>query len=170
MTGLPASGKSTIAKALALRMNGLIIDKDIVRASLFAPEDIEYSDEQDDFIIGIIFQLVKHLLSRDPDRTIILDGRPYGRRYQREVLYKRVKEMDAKLKIIECICSDESARKRLEASILTDQHLAGNRDFSLYQRLKKHWEKIEKEHLVLNTDENDQKVCVQMALEYLVGE
>ena len=48
MAGLPGSGKSTVARALAERLPATVLDKDVIRAALFAPAHVEYSRVQDD--------------------------------------------------------------------------------------------------------------------------
>ncbi len=167
MAGLPAAGKSVIAKGLAKASGALILDKDEIRASLLGPEDIQYSREQDDFIMDIIFRLMKHLLLMDPDRSIIIDGRPFSRRYQREYLYKAAEESKTVLKVIECICSEESARNRLDKALRSNEHLAGNRNLELYRSMKDNWEEIKKPHLVVDTDNNNEDDCIKMASEFI---
>ncbi len=49
MAGLPGTGKSTLARTLAAKLNGVVLDKDLVRAAVFNEQWIEYSREQDDF-------------------------------------------------------------------------------------------------------------------------
>src|SRR5689334_7010040 len=56
MAGLPGSGKSTVARAIAQRLPGTVLDKDVIRAALFDPARIEYSQEQDDFCQEIMLQ------------------------------------------------------------------------------------------------------------------
>ena len=43
MAGLPGSGKSTVARALAQRIPAAVLDKDIIRAAIFPPAHVEYS-------------------------------------------------------------------------------------------------------------------------------
>ena len=49
MAGLPGTGKSTLARRLAQRLPGAVLDKDVIRAALFEPVHVEYSLAQDDF-------------------------------------------------------------------------------------------------------------------------
>ena len=56
MRGLPGSGKSALARALAQRMNAVVLDKDAVRAALFPGSTTEYTTAQDDFVIGLTSQ------------------------------------------------------------------------------------------------------------------
>jgi len=84
MAGLPGTGKSTLARALAERTSGLVLDKDQIRQALFAPADIEFSTEQDDFCMGVMLETAAYVLGKNPGRHVFLDGRPFSRRYQIE--------------------------------------------------------------------------------------
>ena len=54
MAGLPGTGKTTLARALAERQAATVLNKDEIRAALFSAADIEYSTEQDDLIQQVI--------------------------------------------------------------------------------------------------------------------
>jgi adenylate kinase family enzyme len=82
MAGLPGTGKSTLAKALAQALPGLVLNKDQARAALFPPEEIAYSGLQDDLVVNILLLLAAYYQDRDPQRWLILDGRPFTRQYQ----------------------------------------------------------------------------------------
>ena len=81
MAGLPGTGKSTIAQALAQPLAAMVLDKDRIRAALFPVAEIEYSTEQDDFCMRIMLQVAGYLLQHQQKR-VILDGRTFSRRYQ----------------------------------------------------------------------------------------
>src|SRR5271169_2362760 len=84
MAGLPGTGKSTVARSLAERLPGTVLDKDTIRAALFAPAHVEYSRVQDDFCQKIMLQTAAYLLGRNLSPYVLLDGRTFSRRYQRE--------------------------------------------------------------------------------------
>lgn len=84
MAGLPGTGKSALATALAERLSGTVLSKDTIRHALFSPRDVEYSTEQDDFVMEIMLRAAERILRRDPRRHIFLDGRTFSRRYQIE--------------------------------------------------------------------------------------
>jgi len=161
MAGLPGTGKSTIARELAARVGGTVLDKDQIRASLFAPRDIEYSTEQDDIVMGVMLEVARYIQERDPARRVFIDGRPFARSYQLENVLARAKEMGTDWRILECVCSEESACKRLEAG--SREHPAANRTFELYQRMKVEFEPITLPKIVLDTDQ-PLEMCVQAAL------
>lgn len=167
MAGLPGTGKSTLAQGIAHALSGVALSKDTVRAALFPPELVEYSTEQDDFCMSIVFQVASYMLQKNPDAHVILDGRTFSRHYQLLAVLELATQLDTPLKIIECICSDDTAYKRLTKT--TDgQHPAGNRDYTLYLTIKAHFEPIEEAKLVVNTD-YDLARCLQECLSYVEG-
>lgn len=147
MAGLPGTGKSTLACALAGELGGVVLDKDIVRAALFPPPLIEYSSRQDDFCMSVLFQTARYLIDERKTAWLFLDGRPFARTSQVDQLSREAAEMGCELKIIVCECSEASARDRLSRP-----HIAANRDFALYQKLKNEFEPIKRPHFVADTD------------------
>jgi adenylylsulfate kinase len=167
MAGLPGTGKSTLAHHLADACVGVVLDKDTIRAALFPAALIEYSTRQDDFCGSIMFQVAAYILRNDPHQQVILDGRTFSRRYQVAALEQLAEELKVPLKIIECICSDETARQRLEDKItLGAKHLAANRDYTLYLTIKARFESIREPKLVVNTDD-DLAQCLASCLAYV---
>src|SRR5580704_6950676 len=125
MAGLPASGKSTIAARLSARLGAVLLSKDRVRATLFPSELIEYSSNQDDFCIEIILQAAGYILERNPSSTIIIDGRTFSKRTQIQRIEAAAEHFRTGLKVIECVCTEETAKKRMAQD--KGIHLAANR-------------------------------------------
>jgi predicted kinase len=162
MAGLPGTGKSTLACELARRTEGAILSKDEIRAALFSLQDIQYSTTQDDLVMEIMLQTARFLLARTPARKVFLDGRTFSRRYQIDRVLEVARELDQPWKIIECTCSEESARQRLE--VAPDPcHRAQNRDFALHQEVKSRYEPITYPKTVVDTDQRVEN-CVEEAL------
>jgi adenylylsulfate kinase len=186
MAGLPGTGKSTLARQLAEACGGVVLDKDVIRAALFPAALVEYSTRQDDFCMSMLFQVATYMLHNDPQLSVIIDGRTFSRKYQVEALEQLAEQLNMPLKIIECMCSDESARRRLESKKTGDElagiashgqgraaaptiptkHLAANRDYQLYLVIKARFELIREPKLVVNTDE-ELAQCLVECLAYL---
>jgi predicted kinase len=162
MAGLPGTGKSTLARALSERTGGCVLGKDEIRAALFGPDNIEYATSQDDFCMEIMLQTAGFLLQKDSDRKIFLDGRTFSRRYQVERVLEFAGELEQPWVILECTCSKESARRRLE----DHSHPARNRDFSLYLDVESHFEPITFPKTVIHTDQPLEE-CIRQGMKAL---
>ncbi len=161
MAGLPGSGKSTLARELSRRTSGRVLSKDEIRHAIFLPEEIEYSSRQDDYCLQIMMETAGYLLGRDRARMIFLDGRPFSRRYQIENVIGAADSLGQPWRILECVCSEETARVRLAAD--AEGHPAGNRDFQLYLEVKARFEAITHVKTVIDT-ERPLGTCVELAL------
>jgi predicted kinase len=148
MAGLPGTGKSTLARTLAERTGAVVLDKDSLRAALFPPAFVEYSREQDDFVVRVMLKVAGWIVRREPGATVILDGRPFAKKYQLDQVVAFAEWIKTPWRIVECSCSEETARARLEG----EMHPAADRDFKLYQRVISEWEEITRAKLVLNTE------------------
>jgi predicted kinase len=159
MAGLPGAGKSTLARALAARVSGVVLDKDEIRGALFPPAEIEYSTEQDDFCMEVMLEAAAYVLRKNPSRIVFLDGRPFARRYQLERVIEYAKSLGQAWRIVECVCSEETARRRIEEQV----HPAKNRDFALYLRVKAGFEEITVPKVVVDTDRAVEE-CVEQVM------
>jgi len=166
MAGLPASGKTTLCRDLAARTSGTILDKDQIRAALFSPADIEYSKEQDDFCQHIILEAAAYLLGKNPAKFLFLDGRPFSRRYQIDEVLKTADSLHQPWRIIQCVCSDETARRRLAQQAQAREHPAANRNYDLYLKVQAGFEEITLPKMIIETDQPFE-ICVQRALGFL---
>jgi predicted kinase len=163
MAGLPGTGKSTLARELAARTSGQVLSKDEIRHAIFRPEEIEYSSRQDDYCLQVMLETAGYLLSRNPGRAIFLDGRPFSRRYQIENVLAAAARLQQSWRILECVCSDETARHRLAADVADGAHPAGNRDYQLYLEVKSRFEAIAQTKTVIHTEQPLEN-CVIRAL------
>jgi len=163
MAGLPGTGKTTLARELARQVNGRVLSKDDFRHAIFLPEEIEYSSRQDDFCLQLMIEVSGYLLSRDPAKVIFMDGRPFSRRYQIDNVLAAATSLSQPWRILECLCSEETVRRRLQADDASASHPAGNRDFQLHLDVKARFEAIMHAKTVIDTDKPSE-ICIQQAL------
>jgi hypothetical protein len=120
--GMPATGKSTVAEALARHLDVAVLQSDVVRKELFGSKALEahvnpfeegiYSRHASGLTYGRLLLLAQEQLAQG--RSIILDA-TFGRRRQREEAVRLAGDMDAGLIFIECTCADATIKARLAA-------------------------------------------------------
>lgn len=165
MAGLPGTGKSTLSRALTTEIGGTVIDKDHVRAALFSPPEIEYSNEQDDFCMAVMLKVAGYLFRKDPARIVFLDGRTFSQTYQLKRATGFADAIGQPWRILECTCDESTARSRLNND---PNHLAANRNFDLYLKVKSRFEEIIFPKTVIDTDQS-LETCIQHATAALVS-
>ncbi len=128
MHGEPGSGKSTLARALAPRIDAVVLDKDVIKSALLrvgAGESLAASGAYE-----VYFDLARDLVRRG--RSVILDN---------PVFWPRVEERWLALSaaaglrplLVECVCPDRAelgrrlaTRERLESNprepLVLDRH------------------------------------------------
>jgi predicted kinase len=148
MAGLPGTGKSTLSRALAAEMGGIVLNKDILRADLFPAAFVEYSTEQDDFVQDLMQRAAEYLLTRHEKLTIFFDGRTFSKTYQIENAIQAAERLGTPWRIIECVCSESEAEKRIEQA---RKHPAKNRTIELYRKIRDEFEEIVLPKLVVDT-------------------
>jgi predicted kinase len=163
MAGLPGTGKTTLAHAVAEQTAGRVIGKDEIRHALFAEDEIEYSSRQDDFCQQLMLQTAAYFVGRNPRRHIFLDGRPFSRGYQIENAINAALSLRQAWRILECVCAQETAKHRLEQPLTMVSHPAGNRNFQLYLDVRSRFETISLPKTIIDTDQ-PLHVCVDQAL------
>ena len=167
MAGLPGTGKSTLANALAKELDGLVLSKDAVRAAIFPDRFTDYTRDQDDLCFTMILAAAKYSVIRSQTRWIFLDGRAFSRREQIDEVIQAAETLNCSWKIILTQCPDSTAEARLTRDAAT--HPAANRSNRLYHEIKVRFERIIHPHLEIDSSQF-LEVCVQASLEHLLSQ
>ena len=148
--GLPGTGKSTLAKALAPRLHAAILDKDCVRAALFPGSLTDYNAAQDQVCLRAMLDAAAYLTAHHRTSYIFFDGRTFSTQAQREEVQHAAERAGARWRILHITCADAVADARLAAD---HEHPAKNRTPALYRTLQHQFEPIPQPKLEIDTTE-----------------
>ena len=152
--GLPGSGKSTLSRAVARELHAVYLDKDTIKDAVIAVARGLKTEQGPDLAGPISYELLV-VLARDNlslGLSVVLDS-PAGYRQFREQVSELAKARRANLKLVECICTDESLlRQRVEAR---GRELPPYRarDWADYQSNRARFEGLTERRLVVDTAE-----------------
>ena len=147
--GLPGTGKSTLARALAERLGAAILDKDRVRSALFPGALTDYSIDQDQLCMRAMLEAAVYLTDRRRVDYVFFDGRTFSTRTQIEEVLEAAGGRGARWRILHLVCADAVAEERLARH--DPGHPAQNRDPALYRTIKQRFEPILQAKLEVDT-------------------
>jgi len=148
VTGLPATGKSTVSKRLGHTLKAEILRTDIIRKELFNKP--LYTDTEKEIIYKTLLLIAGHLLKQDID--VILDGTFY-KKEPRDQARKLAKKHGKRFFIVETRCPEEIALSRL-ANRKRNLKSPSDADQEVYLKVKNLFEKIDDEHILIDTGWN----------------
>jgi aminoglycoside phosphotransferase family enzyme/predicted kinase len=117
--GMTATGKSTISRELAGKLNIKMLSSDLIRKVLFrdqaqnqfAFEEGMYSREATSITYGKLLRLAQEEIEKE--NSIILDA-TFSRKEQRREARRLAEDLDANIVFLECQCTDAVIKDRLK--------------------------------------------------------
>ncbi len=146
--GLPATGKSTVARHLAKALDAELLRTDIIRKDLI--KDPKYTEEEKEQVYGTVFLLADYLIKADVN--VIIDGTFY-RDSLRNRARKIAKKRGKRFFLIETRCSEDIVLKRLEGR-KRNIRSPSDADVEVYYKIKGLFEEIQGEHIEIETGWN----------------
>ena len=146
--GLPATGKSTVARQLAKVLDAELLRTDIIRKEVI--KNPLYTEEEKEQIYRTIFLIADYLIKADVN--VIIDGTFYRDRLRnraREIAKKRGKRFF----LIVTRCPEDIVLKRLE-SRRQNLRSPSDADVDVYYKIKGIFEEIQGEHIEIETGWN----------------
>ncbi len=146
ITGLPGTGKSTVANHLARRINGQVLRTDAIRKRLFPKPS--YTEEEKEIVYKSLFLITENLLK--VKSNVVLDGTFY-KKDLRQQIYRTATSTRSKLIVVECIASEDAIGRRMKRRKKRKRRGLSDADEEVYTKLKKEYEQIDSDHIVLDT-------------------
>lgn len=159
LVGLPGTGKSHFAAQLAALFPLATVESDVMRKALFPRPT--YTLDESARVFAAIHALLRELLAhRVPtllDATNLVEA-------NRQVLYRIAEEADASLVLVRLTAPESAVRMRLQARFSSGSaRMSSDADWSVYERLRREDEPIQRRHLVVDSSGDIQPALARIA-------
>ncbi|QPV61417.1 AAA family ATPase [Halosimplex litoreum] len=139
--GLPGVGKSTVARAIADRLDGERIRSDAVRREVV--DDPTYSRAEKERVYGALLERAREALA--DGRPVVLDA-TFERRARRDDAAALAEAVGADLTLVRVVCDDEVARRRIRDR----EDDPSEADVSVYENALDRFEPPERDHVTVD--------------------
>jgi len=142
VAGLPGTGKTTIAEALAKEIDAVVFSTDKIRKMIF--EMPIYNEEDKRVVYTELFSQTEKYLTKG--KNVILDGTFYTKEL-REKAKEVGKSFCEKVYFVYCETPEELLKKRIDKR----KDKFSEADYSVYLKMKKVFEEFEEDVIIIDT-------------------
>lgn len=157
ITGLPGSGKTTFAKALADSLNAVHLNTDIIRDNMGRRG--KYDETSKSMIYANMLRQTESYLHRAED--VVVDATFY-KAALRKPYKKLARKYKNRLFWIMVTAEEGVIKERMQ-----QKRQYSEADFDVYLTIKSIYEPLEEGHLILHSDSNSLEKMIVKAREYL---
>lgn len=158
ISGLPGSGKSTVAKAYARKFNALRLNTDQVRLSLGLLGHYTVKDKET--VYNTVLERAQNALKIQ--KTVVVDS-TFALQNLRNRFEQMALQSNAHFCWIETRCNEEEIKSRLSQARPDSEA-----DYSVYLTIRDHFEALLQPHLILYTDTQSLDEMVNLIRQYVL--
>lgn len=145
LAGLPASGKTSVAKQLE-KQGYVNLSRDLFLSSLFHPADFG-SREQKDIAYKTMLGVSEYYLKNG--QKVVLDCPSFSQTWAVKLAQQTARRTRKPFKLIYLTCPEDIAVQRIQRA---KKHIATDRTTDLYFKVKKRFQPLKASHAVIRTD------------------
>ena len=160
VSGLQGAGKTTVARRISERANAVLLRTDVIRKELM--ETPEYTEDAKQKAYEEMFSQARKLL--DEKRNVVLDATFRMEKY-REQARRAAGEAGTDFEIVEVVCSEAAAQKRIEERTGDESEA----QFEQYLQSKRLFEPITEKHATVDNSGSLADLEGQLDKLFLVG-
>ena len=156
-TGLPGSGKTTLARAYAASCNAIHFNSDTLRQEMGL--EGKYGSQDKEKVYNRLLDRTKESLQSG--KTVVVDSTFYKESIRAP--FRRIASaLNTPLQWIEVVAQEEVIRERLQYPRPDSEA-----DFNVYQKIRDAYEPLSEPHLTLHSDEGTPEQLTLRIEEYL---
>ena len=145
--GLPGVGKTTLSRQLAPIISAIILSTDKIRKELIPRPTYRWQERR--LVYDVLLLLAKYL--HNAGVTCILDATFNTENSRKELKHKLALTPD-QFSLIECTCPEDEIISRLK----NRKNDYSDADISIYRKMKKIYEPVREEHIIVDTSNTHQ--------------
>lgn len=151
LVGLPGAGKTTLARALAPRIDAVVLNRDDIRDAIFPEAFLDYSAAQNEVGTDALLGVLTYLLRHKQPGFVIVDGKPFSRKAEIAVVKALAETHAADLLVLHCVAPPEIIEGRLRHGLADPRNVRAQRDPEKAARIGRVFEAIDVPHAVIDT-------------------
>ncbi|MCQ6958730.1 AAA family ATPase [Mucilaginibacter aquariorum] len=155
--GLPGTGKTFFASALASRLNARLISSDVVRTNL--KRRGKYDEDNKNAVYAAMLLILAEAL-QDHD-SVVLDATFYKSAI-RDLFTAKARQYGEPFYFIQLLASGKTIKERMK-----QKRRDSEADFDVYLKIKAAFEPLTERHLDLNSEEEQLQAMLSQALSFI---
>jgi len=155
--GLPATGKTYLAKHAAKEIDAVHLNTDIIRKKI--NKQGEYDEQSKELVYDhLMNEMIRHAQNNE---DVIVDG-TFQKKKHRDQFGQEARKHSREVYFVETCASEKTVRQRMQSDRENSEA-----DYKVYKKIKYTFRQMKEPHLVLCTDENDVKELIQKLKIYI---